>query len=830
MRNNLYLCVLASGILLVSLIPLVPPADAYVEAPMSLGAVVAQSSNIMVLRVDKVDKAENRIIFTKVRDLKGKHPQEVVKHNIGKGGFHPREWQYIMEWAEVGKTAIFFHNGGASETCIGNYWYQMYAAGDWWGPMTHGEPFLLRSFAGKTDKLASAVTAMLEGKEVIVPCMVDGNKQDLQERKAKVQRLKVSLKLQDYNPKRDFAGWGAEDFRVVEGMPGFTHYSATARVDPDAQAVSVTDINEDGKPDLCLIGASRLALLQNDGEAFGEMALPVTGGARAVVWADYNADGKVDALAATPKGPKLLTNLGTGQFRDDSHLLPVAPAYNLTAAAWIDHDGDGRPDLLLGNGFHGLRLYRNKGKPADDKTPLKLGDWHHIGPFDNAGGKGFFTAYPPETEFDLAKKYAGKSNKQVGWVKANFKDGAINNLALFEPQNNQDAVIYLYRQIDSNAARDLPISLGSDDSLTVFLNGQKVLAENVARPAAVDQNQLVLKLNAGKNDLLLKIGQSAGEWAFYFALKEAQPPAVTWEFEDVSESVGLGPDGIAGMAKGDSLTVCDFDGDHRPDFLYGAGSGLLVRNTGKGFAVVPDSGLSFKPGKVGPAVGDFDNDGKPGLFVPQDGACKLYRSLGAGKFEDVSAKSGDLAQPIERATCAAWGDFDNDGHLDLFVGCLLGANRYFRNKGNGAFEEQTSLLGLHQKIFNTQALAVADLNRDGCLDLVLVNEGQDSAVLLGRKKEDAKHVPVVIKVATGSGVIGSEVTILDGAGKVIGKQCISGGEGRGGQAGPFTRFLLLPGKYTVAVRSSAGESRGQELSVGSAPLFQVVDDKSTQLK
>ena len=81
--------------------------------------------------------------------------------------------------------------------------------------MSHGEPFLLRSFAGKPEKLAAAVTAMLAGQEVVVPCMVDGNKNALHMRQAKIQRLKASLKLQDYNPKRDFVGWGGEDFRAA---------------------------------------------------------------------------------------------------------------------------------------------------------------------------------------------------------------------------------------------------------------------------------------------------------------------------------------------------------------------------------------------------------------------------------------------------------------------------------------------------------------------------------------------------------------------------------------------------------------------------------------
>src|SRR5690348_6775550 len=129
------------------------PTYAYVEAPHSLGTVVQLSTNVMVLRVEKVDKEKNLIIYRKVQDLKGKHPTDVIKHNIGRGGFNPREWQYPMEWAEAGKTAIFFHNGGASETCIGTYWYQAYAQGEWWG-LSHGEPFLLRSFCGKPEKLA----------------------------------------------------------------------------------------------------------------------------------------------------------------------------------------------------------------------------------------------------------------------------------------------------------------------------------------------------------------------------------------------------------------------------------------------------------------------------------------------------------------------------------------------------------------------------------------------------------------------------------------------------------------------------------------------------
>ncbi len=724
-------CLLALALLLAS------PALAYIEAPHSLGKIMTDSTNILLVRVESVDKEKNLIVYRKVKDIKGTHPGEVIKHNIGRGGFHPREWQAIMAWAEVGQPALFFHNGGAGEMCIQNYWYQIYA-GEWWS-MSHGEPFLLRSFAGKPEKLAAAVAAILAGQEVIVPCMID-DKQACHLRNGKIQRMKVSLKIQDYNPQRDFAGWGGEEFGPIQGMPGFTHYSSLSRTDPAAAGIAPCDFDGDGKVDFCLYGEGRVVLLQNGGASLNEVALPLAIGARAAAWADFNGDGKPDLLLATPTGPKLFRNEGETKFTDVSGGLPRQDYWNATAAAWLDYDGDKRPDVLLADGFQGLRLCRNIAHEAPKADAPRVSKWYYAGPFDNTNRKGFDAAYPPEQGVDLKREYHGKNNQKVTWKEGNFNDGQINNLALFTPESNDNAAVYVYREFDLPGAMDLPVSLGSDDTLTVWLNGAKVHAENTDRGCAPDQAKLVLKMQAGKNKLLMKICNGSGEFAFYFAAPDNIAPPMPPLFVDVSDKVGLGAKGIAAPVassghplKGGHLAVADVNGDGRPDFLLSAGNGLLALNLPAGFADARvASGLAYQAGKGAPVFGDFNGDKAPDLYVPQGAAGgKLFLNDGKGRFTDVTATAGDLALPLGNVACATWTDFNNTGRLDLFLGCLRGPNRYLKNNGDGTFTDATDALGLRYRIFNTRAVAALDLNRDKVPDIVFNNEGQESGVFLG---------------------------------------------------------------------------------------------------
>jgi hypothetical protein len=306
------------------------------------------------------------------------------------------------------------------------------------------------------------------------------------------------------------------------------------------------------------------------------------------------------------------------------------------------------------------------------------------------------------------------------------------------------------------------------------------------------------------------------------------------QFVDVSTEVGFGPDGFGKGVKGDTLTVADVNGDGRPDFLYGAGQGMLFLNTRHGnqtrFKLMNDSGIAYAPGKVGPVFADFDNDGALDLFVPQKGGCKLFKGDGKGRFTDVTAKTGDLARFNGWATSAAWGDVDNDGHLDLVIGCLKAPNRFYRNKGDGTFEDCTEKVGLHQRIFNTQAVCLVDLNGDGILDMVFNNEGQESAVLLGNPDQGGKRTPVTVTIAGNGGVTGSKVQVQDKAGKTLATREISGSDGRGGQHAPQARFALEPGAYRVLVRYTSGITRVREITVASAPVRSRIDDAAPELE
>jgi enediyne biosynthesis protein E4 len=176
------------------------------------------------------------------------------------------------------------------------------------------------------------------------------------------------------------------------------------------------------------------------------------------------------------------------------------------------------------------------------------------------------------------------------------------------------------------------------------------------------------------------------------AFSAATPPVYFPKYVDVGKEAGL-------LAK--TVLV----GDENKDFL--------LSTTGGGIALF-----------------DYDNDGWLDIFVVNGWGLKefpkgeeptnhLYRNNRDGTFTDVTEKAGLVRHGWGQGVCV--GDYDNDGHLDLFV-TYFGANVLYHNNGDGTFTDVTREAGLLQNEarWNTGA-AFVDYNRDGHLDLFVCN-------------------------------------------------------------------------------------------------------------
>ncbi|MEO6033646.1 MAG: CRTAC1 family protein, partial [Verrucomicrobiota bacterium] len=176
----------------------------------------------------------------------------------------------------------------------------------------------------------------------------------------------------------------------------------------------------------------------------------------------------------------------------------------------------------------------------------------------------------------------------------------------------------------------------------------------------------------------------------------------------------------------------DYNNDGRPDlFLPNADqSNYLYRNDGGGTFTRVGAGMldgSFHGESA--AWGDYDNDGDLDLFVacalaPGTGSSPnfLYRNDGNGVFTSLTTlPANDPDDQGGASRGCTWGDYDNDGWLDLFVGNRAGQNDYlYHNNGDGTFTKVTNSIAANDGA-DSQACAWGDYDNDGFLDLFVGN-------------------------------------------------------------------------------------------------------------
>lgn len=141
-------------------------------------------------------------------------------------------------------------------------------------------------------------------------------------------------------------------------------------------------------------------------------------------------------------------------------------------------------------------------------------EWNIIGPFDAPDMSFLQTAYPPEEDIHIQKKYAGKENLEIGWKRIQAEEtGFVRLQQLLEP--NEQAIAYGLVYVYSPEDRRTNILLGSDDGVRVWLNDTLIHSNPAYRGAYPDQDNMAVELRQGWNKLLVKVLQGGGGWGFY---------------------------------------------------------------------------------------------------------------------------------------------------------------------------------------------------------------------------------------------------------------------------------------------------------------------------
>ena len=149
------------------------------------------------------------------------------------------------------------------------------------------------------------------------------------------------------------------------------------------------------------------------------------------------------------------------------------------------------------------------------QTPSFTPDsWMVMGPFASPGGNdGLDKTYGPERAFDLAAKIDGKS-----WSLVRPESGGYIDLAKLHGDKANNTVSFAYKAIESPEAADATVLLGTDDGATLYVNGKQIFTHKETRAATPEQNTLKVKLQKGKNEILLKIANGNNPHGFYFTI------------------------------------------------------------------------------------------------------------------------------------------------------------------------------------------------------------------------------------------------------------------------------------------------------------------------
>ncbi len=215
------------------------------------------------------------------------------------------------------------------------------------------------------------------------------------------------------------------------------------------------------------------------------------------------------------------------------------------------------------------------------------------------------------------------------------------------------------------------------------------------------------------------------------------------KFRDVGHLVGVNRFNQAGGAimedfDNDGLldmAVTSFDPTQPMAYYRNKGDGTFEDRT-------EEAGVTGQLGGLVCYQTDYNNDGRMDMFIPRGAWLphpirpSLLRNNGDGTFTDVTKEAG-LLDPVNSIS-ASWADYDNDGWLDLFVGCERQPNRLYHNRGDGTFEEVSATAGLCNRLLpNLQGVSLDRLRQRRLSRPVPQQSGRDRRAV---SQQSRRHV------------------------------------------------------------------------------------------
>lgn len=157
----------------------------------------------------------------------------------------------------------------------------------------------------------------------------------------------------------------------------------------------------------------------------------------------------------------------------------------------------------------------------EEMNTLVVKDWYFLGPFPNDKNEGLNIQYEPENRIELSASYKGINDDLLKWERREANKMGYVNLLDYFPEN-KSLITYAYSTFETKEEGKLLILLGSDDGAAVWLNGKEYFRLNKGRSAYACDDIIPVPVKKGKNEILLKISQSGGDWEYFMQIMDKE--------------------------------------------------------------------------------------------------------------------------------------------------------------------------------------------------------------------------------------------------------------------------------------------------------------------